>query len=251
MSAGIWSACAGADSCVPLEGSLFRIVESQVQIATHRLVSTLEEQALLEELLETAKPPLAAGTASLHYLLATPFRYPPLRHGSRFGRRHEPSLFYGSLAVDTVLAEAAYYRLVFWQGMEVAPKAPLATQHTMFEARYACRRGVRLHQPPFDAWRAELVHPASYVATQALGSEMRAAGVEAFEFTSARHPEGGVNVALFTPSALASRRPESTQNWQAETIGDHVSFYSPEQAAFHGFELSIFLVDGKLPIPAG
>lgn len=250
MNTGIWEACAGPDPVEPIEGLLFRIVESQVQIATQRLVSTLEEQALLEELLETVKPPLPAAARTLHYLLATPFRYPPLRHGSRFGRHHEPSLFYGSLGVETVLAEAAYYRFVFWQGMEIPPKAPLTTQHTVFNARYACERGIKLHRPPFDAWRAELTHPSSYTATQALGTAMREAGVDAIEFISARDPRGGLNVALFTPSALASRRPEMNQSWLAETSGEHVSFYCPEDAVLRGFELSAFLVDGVLPGPA-
>jgi hypothetical protein len=72
------------------------MVESQQQIATSSLVDDLAEQALLEELIERSKPPLRSGTERLHYLLATPFRYPPLRHGSRFGGRFEPSLLYGA-----------------------------------------------------------------------------------------------------------------------------------------------------------
>jgi len=31
------------------------------------------------------------------------------------------SLFYGSLSIETVLFESAYYRFVFWQGMTVPP----------------------------------------------------------------------------------------------------------------------------------
>lgn len=68
-----------------LDGTVVRLVESQEQIATHRLVATLARQAQLEALLERTKPPLRPGTDGLHYLLATPFRYPPLPNGSRFG----------------------------------------------------------------------------------------------------------------------------------------------------------------------
>lgn len=57
------------------------MVESQEQVATLQLVDTLEEQALLEELLESSKPPVPADAEPLHYLLKTPFRYPPLRWG--------------------------------------------------------------------------------------------------------------------------------------------------------------------------
>ncbi len=111
---------------------LLRMVESQEQVATSRLVGTLERQALLEDMLEATKPPMHTQTGNLHYLLATPFRYPPLRHGSRFGARNQPSLFYGSRGLSALLAEAAYYRFVFWQGMRRAPDAALRTQHTVF-----------------------------------------------------------------------------------------------------------------------
>ena len=47
----------------------------------------------------------------------------------------------------------------------------------------------------------------TYAQTQQLGSDMRAAGVELFRFTSARDPKGGANVALFTPRAFALTRP--------------------------------------------
>ena len=251
MSVDIWAAaCEDGEPHTRLDGVLFRLVESQVQIATHRLVSSLEEQAVLEELLDKVKPPLPRDAGNLHYLLATPFRYPPLRYGSRFGRRHEPSLFYGSLTVAAVLAETAYYRFLFWHGMETAPESPLNTQHTLFSAHYACDRGIKLHQPPFDVWQADLAHRSSYVATQPLGSSMRAAGIEAFEFVSARDPASGINVALFRPSALASQRPETTQNWWAETCADHADFYCHEASSVYRFDLSTFLVEGALPLPA-
>ncbi|NJD08839.1 MAG: RES domain-containing protein [Methylococcaceae bacterium] len=250
MTADLWAACDGPATLRPLAGTLIRIVESQVQVATHRLVSTLEEQALLEDLLESVKPPFPAAAQGLHYLLATPFRYPPLRHGSRFGRRHEPSLFYGSLSLSTVLAEAAYYRLVFWHGMAVPPKSAITTQHTVFSVGYGGDRGIRLQHPPFETWQAALTHPADYSVSQALGTAMREAGVQAFEFVSARDSAGGLNVALFGPGALTGRRPESSQNWLAETWGEQVGFYCHEEARVHHFQLEAFKVDGRLPVPA-
>ena len=81
----IWQACAGRLRPGTLSGTLWRMVESQEEIATNALVDTLEEQAALEYLLDATKP-RRSGLDDLHYLLATPFRYPPLRHGSRFGR---------------------------------------------------------------------------------------------------------------------------------------------------------------------
>jgi hypothetical protein len=250
MSDDIWAAVGAAAPVVALEGSLVRLVESQEQIATNRLVDTLEEQALLESLLEAAKPPLPAPTDGLHYLLATPFRYPPLRHGSRFGGRFEPSLFYAAHGVATVLAEAAYYRLVFWFGMAEPPPAPLTTQHTLFGAPWRCRRGLRLQRAPFDAWRQALTDPADYRVTQRLGSAMRGAGIEAFEYRSARDPGGGVDVALFTPRALAARRPSFTEAWLAATSAEGVRFYSAEERSVQRFAVEQFLVAGRLPMPA-
>lgn len=81
----IWAACAGAGRLDRVEGIACRVVESQEQIATAGLVGSLEKQHVLEDLIESTKPPLPANAAHLHYLLATPFRYPPLVRGSCFG----------------------------------------------------------------------------------------------------------------------------------------------------------------------
>ena len=67
--------------------SVYRIVETQEYAATMNLVDDLEEQELLEQLLDEVKPPYKKGTQKLHYLISTPFRYPPLKYGSRFGDR--------------------------------------------------------------------------------------------------------------------------------------------------------------------
>jgi len=245
-----WEDCLAAAQPQILSGTLQRLVESQEQVATHRLVSSLERQSLLEEMLEATKPPRRKGTEHLHYLLATPFRYPPLKYGSRFGTRSEPSLFYGSLTTHTVLAEAAYYRFVFWYGMAVPPGKKLDTQHTLFEAHYKTAQGLRLQDPPFKEYAEHLSHPADYPATQRLGSLMRASGIEAFEFISARDPDNGINVALFTPKALASQAPLSQEQWLCELTADHVRFFTQHTHRFFNFPLEIFKVNGKLPMPA-
>lgn len=229
---------------------MHRLVESQEQVATNSLVRTLAEQALLEELLDASKPPLPVTTAGLHYLLATPFRYPPLWYGSRFGSRFEPSLFYGARAPETALAEGAYYRFVFWSGMAVAPTAPLQTRHTMFTVSIRTEHGLRLQDPPFDRYADVLTHRADYAATQALGAVLRQAGFEAFEYTSARDPGRGINVALFTAAALADRRPLGESEWLCETQAPVVRFYNRETNRLLEFPLDTFTVGGALPTPA-
>ena len=247
----IWAACRAAAVPEPLAGELIRVVESQEQVATNALVDSLAEQALLEQLLEASKPPSAPGTEGLHYLLATPFRYPPLRHGSRFGTRFESSLFYGALGLGAALAETAYYRCVFWAGMAAPPPGGrLTTEHTLFGARYAAARGLRLQAPPFDRFEAELTDPASYAATQVLGWELRAAGIQGFEYRSARDPEGGINIALFHPAALAGPAPAWQQPWLCDTRAEGVAFYSKEHGTAWQFSRSLFEVEGELPAPA-
>lgn len=246
----IWAACGSRAHAVELAGEVLRMVESQEQVATQRLVSSLAEQDLLESLLEESKPARPANTAGLDYLLATPFRYPPLPHGSRFGRRHEPGLFYAARTLSTVLAEAAYYRFVFWQGMAKAPPRMLRTQHTLFAARIRARRAFRLHEPPFDAYHAELASRTDYSATQALGTALRAAAAEAIEYHSARAADGGFNVALYTPTAFAQPRPTVREEWFCETTADRVSFRARIAVGVHTLPFSQFTVDGVLPMPA-
>ena len=245
-----WEACLADSQPLKLSGTLLRLVESQEQVATSQLVGSLEQQAVLEDMLEATKPRLRKGTESLHYLLATPFRYPPLKHGSRFGTRSEPSLFYGSLETRTVLAEAAYYRFVFWYGMARPPAGKLDTQHTLFGAAYRSGQGLRLQDPPFAEHRAALASPSDYRVSQALGAAMRTARIEAFEFVSARDLQAGINVALFTPKALAKKEPVSQEAWLCELAGEHVRFRAARGRDLHDFPLAIFQVAGRLPWPA-
>jgi hypothetical protein len=259
----LWSNCAGEIRFEPLTGALLRMVESQQQVATLSLVDDLAEQALLEDLLEATKPPLPktetgagakarTGTgAGLHYLLATPFRYPPLQHGSRFGRRHEPSLFYGSRRLPTLLAEVAYYRFVFWSGMrEPPPSGLLRTQHSLFRAQLKAPRGARLQGPPCANHEAMLRHPSDYGPTQQLGSALRRAGVDAFEFVSARDQQRGINIALFHPGVLTSRQPRDLRRWFCETRAEQVSFSPEASSELYRYALQDFLIDGELPRPA-
>jgi len=245
-----WEAVLTQAPRVELSAVLLRLVESQEQVATHHLVASLDRQAVLENLLETTKPRRRTGTEHLHYLLATPFRYPPLKHGSRFGTRSEPSLFYGSLEIKTVLAEAAYYRFVFWAGMGTPPTGKLDTQHTLFGVAVQSHAGLRLQDPPFAQHRDALQHPSDYRASQALGAKIRAAGVEAFVFPSARAPDGGLNLALFTPRAFAQSVPDSQEPWLCELTGERVIFHTAYGKAIHVFPIAAFQVNGTLPQPA-
>ena len=244
-----WSTLLNEAGHQEISGTLHRIVESQEQVATNSLVDSLEEQALLEEMLDETKPAVPADAQHLHYLLSTPFRYPPLPWGSRFGSRNEPSLFYGSKSIETMLCEKAFYQLSFRLGMNPPPDERATTQHTVFEAQYASEKGVRLHQPPFDQYLSILADPVDYRETQAFGSIMREDGVEVIEFTSARDPELGINVALYTATALASARSSNKSSWLCETTNDYVAFSNELDRSRYQFGIEEFLVDGVLPNP--
>lgn len=246
----LWSECGSRAEPVELTGEVLRMVESQEQVATQRLVGNLREQDLLESLIERSKPPRPTAADGLDYLLATPFRYPPLRYGSRFGRRHEPSLFYAARGRTTLLAEAAYYCFVFWQGMKTPMPRPVRTQHTLFGVRIQARRGYRLHKAPFDAHVARLSSPTDYGDSQTLGAALRAAGADALEYRSARDAEGGLNIALYTPAAFAEPQPSFREEWLCETAATRVSFRAPGVHGVHTLPLEQFTVDGVLPMPA-
>lgn len=247
----IWETCRGAEQIAPLAGTLFRLVESQAQVATLHYVDTLAEQALLEELLEKVKPPYPADVDDLHYLLKTPFRYPPLPWGSRFGRTHEPSIFYGGCNTEITLAEVAYYRLVFWQSMNGTPiKESIRTEHTLFSAGYRAEAGVKLHAEPFAQFADVIRHPKDYSQTQQLGSAMRDAEVEAFEYVSARDPQLGICVGLFTPAAFSGRKPRETNQWLCEVTATEVAFKQVGQPAVVRFGIDAFMYEGQLPLPA-
>ena len=209
-----------------------------------------EEQALLEELIEDVKPP-AEAAAGLHYLLFTPFRYPPLRHGSRFGTRAENGIWYGSRARATAFVEKAYYLLLFLEGT-AAELTPLETDVSIFQAAYETRKGVDLTRGAFARYADLISSPSDYAAPQMLGREMRADGVEAFLYTSARDPEHGANVGLFVREALSSRKPSVPESWRCVVTRDGVEVTKEDvfRSASFVFKRRVFEVDGRLPAPA-
>jgi hypothetical protein len=249
MSSSIWTQCAGGSSLARLAGAAWRVVEAQHQISTRKLVDSAEEQMVLEALIETAKPPVRA--PRLHTLLATPFRYPPLRHGSRFGTRHEPGLWYGSEDQRTLFAEAAYYRFVFLEGTR-ADLGLLTTWHTAFSVQIRAERGVDLTSPAFTRCRPAISSRVSYADSQQLGRDMRSAGVEAARYYSARDAHDGVNVTVLTGTAFGHARPREFQTWHAVATRSRVEFLRRDWTETRAFTYprEQFVVDGALPAPA-
>jgi hypothetical protein len=250
MSFSIWTLCAGASELRPLALDAWRVVEAQHQVSTRKLVDSDAEQLLLEEMIEKAKPPERTA-GRLHYLLFTPFRYPPLRYGSRFARRSEPSHWYGSESLAAAFAEVAYYRLLFIEGTR-ALLATIETELTAFQVNVRTERGIDLNAPPFAEHRAIIASPVDYAVTQELGAEMRSAGVQAFRYPSARDPDGGTNVGVFTPEVFGKDTPHALETWRCSANRERVELARRDyfNRAFHAFPRAAFLVNGALPAPA-
>ncbi|MCP3981549.1 MAG: RES family NAD+ phosphorylase [bacterium] len=229
------------------------MVEGQHVVATRKLVDSAEDHEILERLIEGSKPPLPSDIDGngLHYLLTTPFRYPPLSHGSRFATRHEPSLWYGSARPRTAFAETAYYRLLFLEGT-AAEIEPVSVELSLFRVSLRTSRGVDLTRAPFDALRHVIASPIDYGPPQRLGREMRADGVAAFRFPSARDREGGINLAVVTPDVFAVARPDVPQAWHCVATRERVEltkrdFFDKRTLVFPRVD---FEVGGRLPAPA-
>jgi len=188
------------------------MVEAQHAAATMKLVDSAQEQLLLEDMLESAKPPLPAAARGLHYLLATPFRYPPLPSGSRFRGAGEPGVFYAAERLPTACAELGYWRWRFLRDVPALSRID-AVAHTGF--RSAIRAlAVDLRKPPLVRDANRWSDPRSYAATQELARRSRKAKVEAIRYASVRDPGHGGCVALLTPEGFAAKSPRgAAQTW--------------------------------------
>src|SRR5690606_18386095 len=185
MSSPIWTPAALSSEARPFSGPVWRFVEAQHRVSTLKLVDTLDEQALLEELLEESKPSLPPECRGLDYLLATPFRYGAVYpHGSRFRRAgRTQGVFYCAETVETALAEMAFYRLLFFAESPSTPLPANATDYTAFSALLAVERAVDLtHAAMAGAgnWR----DPVDYADCQNLADAARAEDVSVIRYAS-------------------------------------------------------------------
>lgn len=212
MSSSTWTPAAVASEARPCEGGAWRLVEDQHVAATMKLADTPAEQDLLESLLETAKPPRPPGTAALHYLLITPFRYAPPPGGSRFRGPADPGVFYGAESVRTAAAELGYWR---WRFLCDAPALDHLgpARHTAFRVEVATTV-VDLRVAPFDLDAAAWQHPRDYAPTQAFGRVAREAGLGGIRYRSVRDTTPAWCLALLTPDAFAAPAPDpAMQSW--------------------------------------
>ena len=84
------------------------------------------------------------------------------------------------------------------------------------------------------------------------GVDGRAAGIEAFRYPSARDPDGGTNLALFTVRLFTMKRPRELETWRSVSSRGGVEFAKRDyfERRHVRFARDVFLVDGTLPNPS-
>ena len=253
MSLDIWTLCAGPTRLAPLSAEAWRVVEAQHKNSTHKLVDSLSEQELLEDLIEMVKPPPPRGPQfeGLHYLLWTPFRYMPSGRGSRFGGKNERGMWYGATDIGTALAEKAFHHLVFLNA-SAAEFSEQEIEWSSFSAQVKTERGIDLTSLPFCDHTSALADPVSYGESLRLGTAMRNAGVEAFLFASARRA-AGKNIGLFEPAFANKDVSDNHPRWTCFARKDRVEVRRKNltaKAEAFVFTRQSFEVEGKLIAPA-
>lgn len=250
----LWTTCQGQQYITSLQETAWRLIEAQHVFATRKLVDSAYEQEILEEIIETVKPTFFGREfAGLHPLLYTPFRYPPLKYGSRFGKYTERALWYGSLNLTTAMAEKAFYTFNFIRASK-ASFGIIELHLTAFSAIIKTEKGLLLTEKPFAEYTKRISSPSQYEESQTLGSSMRYAKVEAFSYHSARDPQNKINIAAFTPHVFLNKKPisHSFQTWNCIINHQTAEFRrtSAIHSAIHIFTLESFLHKGVLPFPA-
>lgn len=210
----MWTAPALASERRPLATEAWRVVESQSRVATMKIVDTLAEQGLLEAALERSKPPIPADCAHLHWLLATPFRYAPYPHASRFRRaRQRRGCLYAAERIETAIAEDAFYRLKFHLDAPTAKRPAAPQERTAFAFHIATLNALDLTQPPLANDRAIWTHPTDYAPCHALADTAHEAAIAALRYESVRDPAARANLAVLDCHAITTPEPTAFQTW--------------------------------------
>ena len=188
--------------------------------STMALVDSIEEQHVLERLLDDTKPAIPAAAAHLHWLLFTPFRYPPPPGGSRFRGPNDPGVFYGADAIRTACAELGYWR---WRHLLDSPalNAMPTKPQTVFQVKIKIDT-VDLRAKPFTRDRRHWTDAGDYSRCQDFGRTARAAGVGAIRYESVRDPKHDACCAVLSPAAFAPPIPLEQQTWMLSVARDRV-----------------------------
>jgi hypothetical protein len=247
MPSPTWTPDALSSEARAYQGRCWRLVEAQHRVSTLKLVDTLDEQRLLEDLIEETKPPVPPECRHLDYLFSTPFRYGALYpHGSRFRRAGRTlGVYYAAEEPRAAVAEMAFYRLLFFAESPGTPWPSDSGEYTAFAAVVASERSLDLTTAPL-AHRVRWSHLTDYAATQDLADAARAASIELIRYQSARDRHAGANLALLTCLAFAEPRPVERQTWRLRLSASGIQAICEFPDMRIGFDRSAFVADPRI-----
>jgi len=215
MSLPTWTPNALKYELGPWQGPAWRLVEAQNIISTRKLVESVHEQNILDEILDESKPNVPESCRHLDFLLFTPFRYRPYPYGSRFRPAGmTDGVFYAAQEYETAVAELAHYRMKFYQdspGLKAPENAP---EYTAFQVDVKTPFALDLTADPFVQHEAFWTRDKDYGPCQALAETAREAGVEVILSRSVRDPHGRKNVNILSCAAFAKPKPLQMQTWR-------------------------------------
>lgn len=249
MCSPMWTPDALRSETREASGPFWRLVEAQHRVSTMKLVDTVQEQSLLEDILEGSKRQFPPECEGLDYLFATPFRYgAAYPHGSRFRRAGLTSgVYYAAVTVETALAEMAFYRLLFHAESPATPFPANPAEYTAFSAQIATNAAIDLTRPPLSRDQAVWSHPTHYEPCQTLAERAREADVEAILYRSVRDPKGGMNIALLTPLGFKTKRPLERMSWRIRLSKAGVQALCDSPFQRIGFTMADFAGDPRIP----
>jgi hypothetical protein len=247
MSSSTWTPAALSSEAARLAGRFWRLVEAQHVVSTLKLVDGLAEQAVLEGLVERAKPAIPPECRHLDYLLATPFRYAPYPQGSRFRRAGAtPGVFYASATPATAVAELAFRRLLFFAESPGTPWPANPAEMTAFAADVETPRALDLTRGRLAQDHALWCDPVDYAACQSLAEAARAAAIQAILYTSVRDPAGGANLAVLTCVVFSAPAPVALQTWRLHLQASGIQAICESPRMGLSFEPATFARDPRM-----
>lgn len=216
MSLATWTPAALSSELRRYKQNVWRLVEAQHKVSTFKLADSLEDQALLEQLIETTKPPVPPECRDLHFLLSTPFRYDaPYPIGSRFRQAGKtPGVFYASEHCETAIAEIAFYRLLFFAESPGTPWPSDAAEYSALCVSIKSSAALDLLVAPLNRDQALWTKENDYAPCQTLAGTAREAGATVIRYQSVRDRQKRANVAVLSCAAFAESSPSQLQTWR-------------------------------------
>lgn len=229
MSFNTWTPHAVSSEQFHWRGKAWRMVEAQQYAATMKIVDTRDEQNLLEVLLEQSKPKLSDHFHGLHYLMATPFRYEPLRHGSWFRGVDDHGVFYCAQTAMTAGIELGYWRWRFLNDSEDLDEIE-PVPHSAFSVELSSQ-GIDLRKEPFLQQQLLWRNPSDYTLTQQFANSVRKTDIGIILYDSVRDPEPNWCAAVLSPRAFAVPRPVGQmQTWFMKVTQEHLTLRSEKES---------------------